>query len=123
VCHPSSLFFLAKAQQPQHPFHHGKSYNLSLSYTSPIALCDYSPWSRSCTGGSCCHSYCYSSHYMIHRSRIQKWVWPGYRCHCWGYIISRPVCLIHWALLPQPDGTTNHLEVSLTRPFQSILML
>jgi len=34
-----------------------------------------------------------------------------------------PQCLIHRALLPQPDGTSNHLEVSLTRLFQSILML
>jgi hypothetical protein len=31
--------------------------------------------------------------------------------------------LIHRALLPQPDGTMSHLDVSLTRPFQSILML
>ena len=34
-----------------------------------------------------------------------------------------PLSLIHQALLPQPNGTTNHLEVSLTRLFQSILML
>ena len=34
-----------------------------------------------------------------------------------------PLSLIHQALLPQPNRTTNHLEVSLTRLFQSILML
>ena len=116
------LSFLAKAQQPQHPLHHGKSYNPSLSYTSPTTLGNYSPWSRSCTGGFRCHSYCYNSHYMIHKSGIQKWVWLGYQCHWWGYIIP-PIYLIHQALLPQPDGTTNHLYVSLTHPFHSILML
>jgi hypothetical protein len=33
------------------------------------------------------------------------------------------VCLIPRALIHLPDGTTNHLEVSLTCPFQSTLML
>jgi hypothetical protein len=34
-----------------------------------------------------------------------------------------PICLIPRALIPLPNGTPNYLEISLTRPFQSILML
>jgi len=34
-----------------------------------------------------------------------------------------PICLIPRALIHLPNGTTNHLEVSLTCPFQSSLML
>jgi hypothetical protein len=36
---------------------------------------------------------------------------------------STPVCLIPRAWTHLPDGTTNHLEVSLTRQLQSTLML
>ena len=65
------------------------SHTTHISHTlHPLHYGDYSPWSKSCIGGSRCHSCCYNSHYMIHKSRIQKWVWPIYRCHWWGYIIS-----------------------------------
>jgi len=40
-----------------------------------------------------------------------------------GGILSPLVCLIPRALIHLPNGTTNHLEVSLTRPFSSTLML
>jgi len=40
-----------------------------------------------------------------------------------GGILSPPICLIPQALIHLPDGTTNHLEVLLTRPCQSTLML